>query len=164
MPQVTFIGAGSTIFVRNTIGDCMRRKDLREMPHLEHSLSREYGSGIIEGIVTGKPYRFSGNVLNDNFISNLPREAVVEVECVADSSGIRGDWHGTFPTQCAALNMTNINPQLLTIEAAFNHKRETVYQAAMLDPHTAAELSIDDIISMCNDLFEAHKEFIGEYK
>ena len=133
-------------------------------PRLEHTLSREYGSGIMEGIVTDKPYRFGGNVLNDGFITNLPREAVVEVECTADGKGIRGDWHGTLPTQCAALNTTNINPQLLTIEAAFNRKRETVYQAAMLDPHTAAELSIDDIKNMCDELFEAHKEYIGEYK
>ena len=139
-------------------------QEIREMPRLEHSLSREYGSGIMEGIVTDKPYRFGGNVLNDNFITNLPADAVVEVECVADGKGIRGDWHGTLPTQCAALNMTNINPQLLTIEAAFNRKRETVYQAAMLDPHTAAELSIDDIVNMCDELFEAHKDFIGEYK
>ncbi|MBO5722793.1 MAG: alpha-glucosidase/alpha-galactosidase, partial [Lentisphaeria bacterium] len=70
---------------------------------------------------------------------------------------------GALPIQCAALNTTNINPQLLTIEAAFNHKRETVYQAAMLDPHTAAELSIDDIIAMCDALFEAHKGMMPEY-
>ncbi|MBO5923488.1 MAG: alpha-glucosidase/alpha-galactosidase, partial [Lentisphaeria bacterium] len=65
---------------------------------------------------------------------------------------------------CAALNMTNINPVLLTIDAAFDRKRETVYQAAMLDPHTAAELSIDDIINMCDDLFEAHGNMLPEYK
>jgi len=63
---------------------------------------------------------------------------------------------GRLPVQCAAMNMTNINPQLLTIEAAVTKKREHIYQAAMLDPHTAAELSIDDIIKMCDELFEAH--------
>ena len=132
-------------------------------PHLTHQLSREYGSGIMEGIVLNKPYRFGGNVLNDNFITNLPCEAVVEVPCIADGSSIRGEFVGALPTQCAALNTTNINPQLLTIEAAFNQKRETVYQAAMLDPHTAAELSIDDIIAVCDALFEAHKGMMPEY-
>ena len=132
-------------------------------PHLTHQLSREYGSGIMEGIVLNKPYSFGGNILNDNFITNLPREAVVEVPCIADGSGIRGEFVGALPIQCAALNTTNINPQLLTIEAAFNHKRETVYQAAMLDPHTAAELSINDIIRMCDDLFEAHGDMLPEY-
>ena len=133
-------------------------------PVLSHTATREYGSGIMEAVLTGKPFRFGGNVLNDNFITNLPADAVVEVPCIADSSGIHGDFHGKLPTQCAALNMTNINPQLLTIEAAFNRKRETVYQAAMLDPHTSAELSIDDIIKMCDELFEAHGNMMPEFK
>ncbi len=133
-------------------------------PVQTHTLSREYGSGIIEGMVLDKPYHFGGNVLNDNFITNLPCEAVVEVPCIADASGIRGEFVGRLPTQCAALNMTNINPTLLTVDAAFDRKRETVYQAAMLDPHTAAELSIDDIISMCDELFEAHGNMLPEYK
>ena len=131
---------------------------------LTHDISVEYGSSIMEGIETGVPFRFGGNVLNDNFITNLPSEAVVEIPCIADANGIRGDFHGRLPTQCAALNMTNINPQLLTIEAAMTRKKETVYQAAMLDPHTAAELSIDDIIKLCDALFEAHGTMIPEYK
>ena len=137
---------------------------IAENPLQTHTLSREYGSGIIEGMVLDKPYSFGGNVLNDNFITNLPREAVVEVPCIADASGIHGEYVGKLPTQCAALNMTNINTTLLTVDAAFDRKRETVYQAAMLDPHTAAELSIDDIVKMCDELFEAHGSMLPEYK
>ena len=137
---------------------------LSQDPTLTHELSREYGSAIMEGIVTGIPFRFGGNVLNDNFITNLPAEAIVEVPCVADANGIHGEFVGRLPTQCAALNTTNINPQLLTIEAALTLKKETVYQAALLDPHTSAELSIDDTIKLCDALFEAHGDMIPEYK
>ena len=139
-------------------------KSITENPVQTHTLSREYGSGIMEGMVLNKPYHFGGNVLNDNFITNLPQEAIVEVPCIADGSGIRGEYVGKLPTQCAALNMTNINTTLLTVDAAFDRKRETVYQAAMLDPHTSAELSIDDIIKMCDELFEAHGNMLPEYK
>ena len=90
-------------------------------------------------------------------ITNLPSDACVEVPCIVDGSGIHPTYVGRLPVQCAAMNMTNINPQLITIEAAVTGKREHVYQAAMLDPHTAAELSIDDIISMCDELIEAHE-------
>jgi len=61
------------------------------------------------------------------------------------------------------MNMTNINPQLITIEAARTRKRDLIYQAAMLDPHTAAELSIDDIVSMCDDLIEAHGDWLPKF-
>ena len=133
-------------------------------PVQTHTLSREYGSGIIEGMVLDKPYHFGGNVLNDNFITNLPCEAVVEVPCIADASGIRGEFVGRLPTQCAAMNMTNINVQLLTIEAALTGKKERIYQAAMLDPHTAAELSIDDIVKLCDDLIAAHGNMLPKYR
>ncbi|MEG0753584.1 MAG: alpha-glucosidase/alpha-galactosidase, partial [Angelakisella sp.] len=64
----------------------------------------------------------------------------------------------------AAMNMTNINPQLITIEAAARRDRQLIYQAAMLDPHTAAELSIDDIVKMCDELIDAHGDFMKMYK
>ena len=80
-----------------------------------------------------------------------------------DNSGITPCHVGRLPLQLAAMNMTNINCQLLTIEAAVTHSRDTVYQAAMLEPHTAAELSIDDIVAMCDDLLEAHKDWLPEY-
>ena len=88
----------------------------------------------------------------------------MEVPCVADASGIEPVYVGRLPEQCAALNRTNINTQLLTIEAAITLKKEYIYQAAMLDPHTASELSIDDIIAMCDDLIAAHGDWLPEFK
>ena len=125
--------------------------------NIEHTRSKEYASRIMEAIVTDTPYKIGGNVLNNGLITNLPADACVEVPCIVDGGGIHPTYVGRLPVQCAAMNMTNINPQLLTIEAAVTGKREHLYQAAMLDPHTAAELSIDDIIAMCDELIEAHE-------
>ena len=125
--------------------------------------SSEYGAQIMNSILTGEPSQIGGNVLNRGLIPNLPAEAVVEVPCLVDGSGIQGAYVGELPTQCAAMNMTNINVQLLTIEAALTLDRERIYQAAMLDPHTAAELSIDDIVKMCDDLIEAHGDMLPKY-
>ena len=125
---------------------------------IAHHRSREYASHIMEAVVTGNPYKIGGNVLNHGFIENLPADACVEVPCLVDAGGVHGTYVGRLPVQCAAMNMTNINCQLLTIEAAVTGKKEHIYQAAMLDPHTAAELSIDDIISMCDDLIKAHTD------
>jgi alpha-galactosidase len=133
-------------------------------PHLSHKLSHEYGSVIMEAITTDRPCRIGGNVLNHGLIDNLPREAVVEVPCLVDGSGIQGTHVGMLPPQCAALNMTNINVQLLTVEAALTLKKEHVYQAALLDPHTAAELSIDDIVKLCDDLIAAHGDLLPKYR
>ena len=122
-----------------------------------HSRTGEYASYIMEAIVTGKPYKIGGNVLNRGCIENLPYEACVEVPCMVDNYGISPTRVGRLPVQLAAMNMTNINCQLLTIEAAVTGKMEHVYQAAMLDPHTGAQLYPDDIVSMCNELREAHE-------
>ncbi|WP_121612417.1 alpha-glucosidase/alpha-galactosidase [Mesobacillus foraminis] len=140
------------------------RTELVNDTSLTHVRSREYGSRIIEAIETDVPFKFGGNVLNTGrLISNLPEKACVEVPCVADRSGITPTYVGDLPEQLAALNRTNINTQLLTIEAAITKKREYIYQAAMLDPHTAAELSMDDIISLCDDLIEAHGDMLPEF-
>ena len=131
---------------------------------LTHTRSHEYGSRIIEAMETNVPFKFGGNVLNTgHLISNLPENACVEVPCVVDRSGIMPCYIGDLPEQLAALNRTNINTQLITIEAAITRKRETVYQAAMLDPHTSAELSIDDIVSMCDDILEAHGNWLPPF-
>lgn len=141
------------------------REDLVNNKALDHVRTKEYGSRIIEAIETNIPFKFGGNVLNTGrLISNLPEKACVEVPCIADRSGITPTYVGDLPEQLAALNRTNINTQLLTIEAAITLKREYIYQAAMLDPHTAAELSMDDIISLCDDLIEAHGDMLPEFK
>ena len=82
---------------------------------------------------------------------------------MTDASGIAPVYVGELPEQLAALNRTNINVQLMAIEAARTKKKDAVHQAVMLDPHVAAELSMDDIVSMCDDLFEAHKDWMPEY-
>lgn len=122
-----------------------------------HTRSYEYASYIMEAIVTGKPYKIGGNVLNTGgLIENLPSEACVEVPCLVDGSGVTPCRVGRLPVQLAAMNMTNINVHLLAIEAAVTGRREHIYHAAMLDPHTAAELSLDDIVKMTDELLEAH--------
>ena len=132
--------------------------------HITHERSREYASRIMEAMITGVPVKIGGNVINTGLITNLPSKACVEVPCLVDRSGITPCHMGELPLQLAAMNMTNINTQLLTIEAARTKRREVLYQAAMMDPHTASELSIDDIVSMCDDLLEAHKDWLPEYK
>ena len=131
---------------------------------ITHTRTTEYASYIMEAMVTGQPYKIGGNVLNNGAIENLPREACVEVPCMVDNHGVNPCHVGRLPVQCAAMNMTNINVQLMTIEAARTRKREDIYRAAMLDPHTAAELSIDDIVAMCDELIEAHGDYMKLYR
>ncbi len=133
-----------------------RREKLLNGGDIEHTRSVEYASRIMEAIVTDTPYKIGGNVLNTGLIENLPADACVEVPCLVDGHGIHPTHVGKLPPVLAAMNMTNINPQLLTIEAAVTQKKEAIYHAAMLDPHTAAELSIDDIVKMCDELYDAH--------
>lgn len=140
------------------------RVNLLTDANLTHERSNEYGSRIIEAMETDVAFKFGGNVLNTGgLISNLPIKAVVEVPCTAERSGITPGYIGDLPEQLAALNRSNINTQLLTIEAAVTRKKEHVYQAALLDPHTAAELSMDDIVSLCDDLIEAHGEWLPAF-
>ena len=141
-----------------------RRDELIANPHLTHVRSREYASHIMEAMVTNEPYKFGGNVLNTGLIPNLPANACVEVACIADASGVTPTYAGNLPEQCAALNRTNINVQLLTIEAAHTLKKDYIYQAALMDPHTQSELSIDDTVALCDALIEAHKGWLPEYR
>jgi alpha-galactosidase len=131
---------------------------------LEHPRSHEYASYIMEAMVTNKPYKIGGNVLNRGaLIENLPTDACVEVPCLIDGSGVNPCYVGKLPVQLAAMNMTHINVHLVTIEAAVTGKRDHIYHAAMLDPHTAAELSIDDIRAMVDELIEAHGNWLPKY-
>lgn len=140
------------------------KNDILADGKVTHDRTREHASYIMEAVVTGVPYKIGGNVLNEGLISNLPADACVEVPCLIDNMGVHPCKVGRLPVQLAAMNMTNINTQLMTIEAAVTKKREAIYQAAMLDPHTAAELSLDEIVAMCDDLIEAHGDYMTEYK
>lgn len=131
---------------------------------ITHERSNEYASYIMEAIVTNKTIKIGGNVLNTGLIDNLPSDACVEVPCLVDAQGIHPCHVGRLPVQLAAMNMTNINVHLMTIEAAITGKKEHIYQAAMLDPHTAAELSIDDIVKMCDELIDTHGDYMKDYK
>ncbi len=139
------------------------REELVGNKQLEHKRSHEYASYIFEAMVTNVPYKIGGNVMNHGLITNLPKEACVEVPCLVDSSGVIPTYVGDLPPQLAALNRTNINTQLLSIEAAVTRKKDHIYQAAMLDPHTAAELSIDDIVALCDELITVHGSYLPTY-
>ena len=131
----------------------------------KHERSKEYASRIMEAIATDTPFQIGGNVLNTgHLIANLPQEACVEVPCLINGSGIYPCRVGALPVQCAAMNMTNINVQLLTVEAAVTGKKEHVYQAAMMDPHTGSELDIDTIKKMVDDLIEAHGSWLPKFQ
>jgi alpha-galactosidase len=124
--------------------------------------SMEYGSGIIHSLETGVERIVYGNVPNRGIISNLPFDSCVEVPCVVNAQGIAPQQIGELPPQLAALMQTNINVQSLTVEAALTGKRDHVYHAAMLDPHTAAELDLDQIWAMVDELLHAHRGMIPE--
>ncbi|MFC6335205.1 alpha-glucosidase/alpha-galactosidase [Paenibacillus septentrionalis] len=140
-----------------------RRDAILARETVQHTRSHEYASSIMEAMVTNQPYKIGGNVMNTGLITNLPNEACVEVPCLVDASGVTPTYVGDLPPQLAALNRTNINTQLLTLEAAKTLKKEHIYHAALLDPHTSAELSIDDIVNLCDDLIEAHGDWLPKF-
>lgn len=132
---------------------------------LELSVERthEYGAYIIHSLETGAPRVIYGNVPNEHLIDNLPAGCCVEVPCLVDGNGIQPTKIGYLPPQLAALMQTNINVQALTVEAALTRKREHIYHAAMLDPHTAAELDLTQIRALVDDLIAAHGEWLPDY-
>jgi len=125
--------------------------------------SHEYGSFIIHSQETGQPRVVYGNVPNRGLIDNLPQGCCVEVPCLVDKSGIQPTKIGALPPQLAAVMQTNINVQSLTVEAALTCKREHIYHAAMLDPHTAAELDLEQIWNLVDDLIAAHGDWLPQY-
>ncbi len=124
--------------------------------------SNEYGGCIINAVETGEPAVIYGNVANDGLIDNLPRDACVEVPCLVNGTGLHPVRVGRLPVQLAALMQTNISVQTLTVEAALTGRREHIYHAAMLDPHTAAELDLDQITNLVDELLEAHRDWLPE--
>jgi len=131
---------------------------------LEIERSVEYGSLIIHSIETGEPCTVYGNVPNNGLISNLPPDCIVEVPCLVNANGLQPTYIGALPPQIAALIQTNVNVQRLTVEAALTRKREHIYHAAMLDPHTAAELDLDQIWSLVDELIAAHGDWLPQYE
>lgn len=123
--------------------------------------SHEYGSFIIHSLETGVPRVIYGNLANHGLIDNLPQECCVEVPCLVDKNGIQPVRIGSLPPHLAALMQTNINVQGLTVEAALTGNRQHIYHAAMLDPHTAAELDLEQIWNLVDDLIEAHKGWVN---
>lgn len=140
------------------------KKDLVNNEEINHERTKEYASYIMEAIETGRPYTFGGNVLNTGLITNLPNDCCVEVTCLADKNGITPCYVGELPIQLAALNRTNVNVQLLTVEAALTRNKDYIYYAAMLDPHTSSELSIDDIKNLVDDLIKEHGDWLPKFK
>ena len=140
------------------------REDILKDGKVSHERSKEYASYIMEAVVTDTPYKIGGNVLNDGYIENLPTDACVEVPCYVDGTGVHPMKVGKLPTQLAAMNSSNIGVQLLAIEAAVTKERKKIYQAAMMDPHTAAELNIKDIIAMCDEMIAAHGDYMKAYR
>ncbi len=122
--------------------------------------SNEYGSLIIDSIETGTARVVNGNVANRGLISNLPDGCCVEVPCLVDGSGIQPTTIGALPPHLAALIQTQVNVQSLTVEAVLSGRRDHVLHAAMLDPHTGAELDLDQIATMVDELIDAHGDLI----
>ena len=131
--------------------------------NLTHTRSNEYAASIIEAIETGKPFSFGGNVMNTGLIDNLPADCCVEVTCLANEGGIQPCHIGALPHQLAALNLRQITVHQVAVDAALTGKKDYIYQAAMLDPHASAELSIDEIRAMVDDLIEAHGDWLPKY-
>ena len=131
---------------------------------LTHTRSNEYGSRIIEAMVTDVPFEIGGNVLNRGLIPNLPAEACVEIPCLVNRNGVQGCQVGPLPAQLAALNLSHIVVHELTLEAAVTLRKDAVYHAAMMDPHTRAELTLDQIRAMCDELIAAHGAWLPKFR
>jgi alpha-galactosidase len=131
---------------------------------IEVHRSFEYAATILRSIETGKPRTIYGNVANEGLIDDLPNGCTVEVPCLVDGNGVQPTRIGALPPQVAALIRTNVNVQELTVEAALTRRIDHVYHAAMLDPHTSAELDLDQITEMVDALLEAHGDWIPDFE
>jgi len=135
----------------------------RSADKIEVTPSKEYASSIINSVWTGEPSVIYGNVRNNGCITSLPENCAAEVPCLVDASGIQPTFIGDLPPQLTALIRTNINVQELTVQALMTENREHIYHAAMMDPHTAAELDLDQIWSLVDDLLATHGDWLPEW-
>jgi alpha-galactosidase len=140
------------------------RARLENDPVVEVRPSGEYAATIIRSIETGKPRTIYGNVANHGLIDDLPSGCTVEVPCLVDGNGVQPTRIGALPPQLTALIRTNVNVQELTVEAALTGQLEHVYHAAMLDPHTAAELDLEQIWKLVDELITAHGDWIPKLR
>ncbi|ARC91442.1 alpha-glucosidase/alpha-galactosidase [Vibrio coralliilyticus] len=138
-------------------------EDYKQADQITVKESQEYASTIMNSIWTGTPSVIYGNVKNEGLIDNLPQGCCVEVACLVDANGIQPTKAGRLPSHLAALMQTNVNVQTLLTEAILTENRERIYHAAMLDPHTAAVLGIDEIYALVDDLIEAHQGWLPEW-
>ena len=154
-------------YPRRCVNQIKEWKSLREritLPeNVVHERSREYGSRIIEACETGEPYKIYGNVQNDGLITNLPETACVEVPIMVDENGLNPCVVGELPPQLAGLNMTHISVHEMTIKAAVTLEKKYIYMAAYLDPHTRDQLTFDEIKNLCDDLIEAHGDWLPKF-
>ncbi|WP_027487545.1 alpha-glucosidase/alpha-galactosidase [Allorhizobium undicola] len=135
----------------------------RSAERIEVKPSHEYASTIINSVWTGEPSVIYGNVRNNGCITSLPANCAAEVPCLVDASGIQPTYIGELPPQLTALMRTNINVQELTVKALMSENREHIYHAAMMDPHTAAELDLDQIWSLVDELLAAHGQWLPQW-
>jgi alpha-galactosidase len=156
--QAQVEAANIHVMRREVMGAARMLEGLREIKR-----SVEYGGTIIHSMVSGEPSVIYGNVLNHHLIDNLPQGCAVEVPCLVDRNGVQPTRVGKLPVQLAALMRTNVNVQEMVVEAIFAQRRDHVYHAAMLDPHTAAQLDLDQIRAMVDELLVAHRNFLPEY-
>jgi alpha-galactosidase len=138
-------------------------EDYRKAETIEVKASHEYASQIVNSVVTGEPSVIYGNVANLGFIPQLPAGCAVEVPTLVDANGLQPTVVRDIPPQLIALMRTNINVQELTVAALMTEKREHIYHAAMLDPHTAAELDLDQIHAVIDRLLAAHGQWLPEW-
>ena len=138
-------------------------KDMSPIYNQPLQRSNEYASYIIDGIVNNNKIRINANVQNYGYIENLPSNCCVEIPCIVNSNGFKPQKVGMLPEQLAALMRTNINVQILTAEAALTKKKEHIYHAAMLDPLTGANLTIDEIYNMTDKMIQAHGNYLPQY-
>lgn len=137
---------------------------LTSSDELDCERSNEYAARIMDAVVSDSPIVINGNVRNDGLIDNLPSDACVEVPCVIDGNGVSPVRVGRLPPHLAGIMQTSINVQACTVEALATGKREHIHHAAMLDPHTAAELDLDQIWSLTDRLLDAHEGWVGPFR
>jgi alpha-galactosidase len=138
-------------------------EEYRKADRIEVKPSKEYASSIVNSVWTGEPSVIYGNLRNNGAITSLPDAAAVEVPCLVDHNGIQPTLVGELPPQLTALMRTNINVQELTVRALVEENRDHIYHAAMMDPHTAAELDLEQIWNLVDDLIEAHGTWLPEW-